>query len=78
MIRILSALLLTAVTAVVFAQVDMHGRLLVQGELVLEHVSLGQLVDSVQARTVELYGRRGPCFDAGDLTPLPPFTTKSF
>ena len=52
--------------AVVFAQVDLHGRLLVQGELVLEHVSLGQLADAVLARTLELYGRRGPCFDAGD------------
>src|SRR5207249_11794235 len=52
--------------AVVFVQVDVHGRKLVHSELILEQVTLEQLIDAVKARTVELFGRPEPCFDAGD------------
>src|SRR5207253_11245740 len=44
--------------AVVFAQSDIHGRKLIHGELVLQQVTLEQLIDAVRARTIELYGRQ--------------------
>jgi hypothetical protein len=49
-----------------FAQVDVHGRLLIVGELVLEHAALTQQIEAVRAMTLELLGAAGPCFDAGD------------
>jgi len=52
--------------AVVFAQADIHGRKLIHGELVLHQITLEQLIDAVRARTIELFGRPDPCFDAGD------------
>ena len=52
--------------AIVFAQLDLYGRKLILGELVLQQTTLGQLIDAVRARTIELFGRPGECFDAGD------------
>ena len=52
--------------AVIFGQVDIHGRKLIHDELVIGHVTLDSLVDAVKARTVERFGRGEPCFDAGD------------
>ncbi|HKF98952.1 MAG TPA: hypothetical protein VKB20_11880 [Steroidobacteraceae bacterium] len=52
--------------ATVFAQVDAWGRLLMVGELVLEHSSLSAQIEATKAMTVDLLGAPGPCFDAGD------------
>jgi hypothetical protein len=49
-----------------FAQQDAHGRLLVLGELVLEHAALVTQIECTKAQTLELLGAAGPCFDAGD------------
>src|SRR5215831_6909199 len=49
-----------------FAQVDAYGRLLVVGELILEHAALTQQIEAVRAMTLDLLGAPGPCFDAGD------------
>jgi hypothetical protein len=49
-----------------FAQQDAYGRLLVHGELVMEHASLVAQIEATKAMTVELLGAPGPCFDAGD------------
>lgn len=52
--------------AAVFAQKDIHGRTLIVGELVLQGATLAQFVDANKARTIELFGRPGERFDAGD------------
>lgn len=49
-----------------FAQQDAHGRLLIVGELVLEHAALTTQIEATRAMTFELLGTHGPCFDAGD------------
>ena len=49
-----------------FAQQDAHGRLLILGELVLEHAALVTQIECTKAQTLELLGTAGPCFDAGD------------
>jgi hypothetical protein len=49
-----------------FAQQDAYGRLLVLGELVLEHAALATQIEMTKAQTLELLGTAGPCFDAGD------------
>jgi hypothetical protein len=49
-----------------FAQQDAYGRLLVLGELVLEHAALTTQIEATKALTIELLGATGPCFDAGD------------
>ena len=50
----------------IFAQVDAWGRLLVLGELVLEHASLTAQIEATKAMTLELMGAAGPSYDAGD------------
>ena len=50
----------------IFAQVDAWGRLLVLGELVLEHASLTAQIESTKAMTLDLLGATGPVYDAGD------------
>jgi|SRR5262245_402548 len=50
----------------IFAQVDVWGRLLVLGELVLEHASLTAQIEATKAMTLELVGPGGPTYDAGD------------
>ncbi len=52
--------------ATIFAQVDAWGRLLILGELVLEHASLTAQIEATKAMTVELVGAGGPTYDAGD------------
>jgi len=50
----------------IFAQVDAWGRLLVLGELVMEHASLTAQIEATKAMTLELMGAAGPSYDAGD------------
>jgi hypothetical protein len=52
--------------AVVFAQLDTSGRLIVHRELILPHSTLYQLAHAVQEATIDLMGRSVPTFDAGD------------
>ena len=52
--------------AVVFAQLDASGRLLVLAECVPFNTPLDALIEMVHATTIELVGKRTPVFDAGD------------
>lgn len=52
--------------AVVFAQLDAHGRLRVLRELILPHSTLFQLAHAVKEASIDLMGRDVPTFDAGD------------
>ena len=51
----------------IFAQVDAWGRLLVLGELVMEHASLTAQIEATRAMTLDLMGDpKPPTYDAGD------------
>lgn len=52
--------------AVVFAQLDAHGRLRIVREILMPHSTLLQLAHAVRLATVELMGKPTDCFDAGD------------
>lgn len=49
-----------------FAQLDAYGRLLIVGELVLEHAALPMQIEATKAMTLELMGAPVACFDCGD------------